>query len=300
MRIGISLTSSYAVSDVREGAHWMIERAAAAERARLDTLTLGDHHARSSPYFQNTPMLGRLLAEWSGQSGCLFLAPLWQPVLMAEHIGTLASLSEHRFIVQVGVGDGAEQFAAMGAQISERGDRTELTIRAVAELLGGEMVSSPDLGITGVQISPRPPEPVEWWIGAGAPKSIDRAARLGDGWYCGPGAPPPVAASMAETYRSARARHDLDPGRAILRRDVIVTSAAADAERLGNDLIGRGYRGLSADAVVVGDPASVAAQLDSYRNLGFGEVIARCMAVPQEIALETISLLGEVREILNR
>lgn len=299
MRIGISLTSGHETDDVRAGARAMVARARTADSADLDTLTLGDHHNQSLPYYQNTPMLGRLLAEWNGQAGCLFLAPLWHPLLMAEHIGTLASLSEHPFIVQVGVGDGAGQFAAMGADLSSRGRRTEATIRAVSELLAGRVVDAPELGVTAARLGLTPPETVEWWIGAHAPRGIDRAARLGDAWYCGPAATLPVAAEMAASYQRARSDHGLTSGRAILRRDVIVGSSSAGAERLGRDLIAKGYRGLSWDAVVCGDPGGVAEQLSVYRDVGFGEVSARCMAVPDPVAIETINLLGEVRRILG-
>ena len=78
MRIGISLTSSHAIDDVRAGARMMIERAAAARAAGLDSLFVGDHHAMPVPYYQNVPMTGRLLAEWGDKpAGCLFLLPLW-------------------------------------------------------------------------------------------------------------------------------------------------------------------------------------------------------------------------------
>jgi alkanesulfonate monooxygenase SsuD/methylene tetrahydromethanopterin reductase-like flavin-dependent oxidoreductase (luciferase family) len=55
----------------------MIERAAAAHRSGLDSLFVGDQHVSSTPYYQNTPMLGRLLAEWGeAPAGCLFLLPM--------------------------------------------------------------------------------------------------------------------------------------------------------------------------------------------------------------------------------
>ena len=60
-------------------------------------------------------MLGRLLAEWGGApAGCLFLLPLWHPVLVAEQIGTLASIAPGPFIMQCGLGYGDAWFAAMG------------------------------------------------------------------------------------------------------------------------------------------------------------------------------------------
>jgi len=102
MRIGISLTSNHPdAKDPRQGARWMIERAAAAHRAGLDSLFVGDQHVSPTPYYQNTPMLGRLLAEWGeAPAGCLFLLPLWHPVLVAEQIGTLAAIAQGPFIMQ--------------------------------------------------------------------------------------------------------------------------------------------------------------------------------------------------------
>ncbi|PWU22730.1 MAG: LLM class flavin-dependent oxidoreductase, partial [Candidatus Rokuibacteriota bacterium] len=92
MRLGISLTSGYPPGDPRVAARHMIERAAAARRAGLDSLFVGDHHATPGPYYQNVPIFGRLLAEWgNAPAGCLFLLPLWNPVLLAEQVGTLAA-----------------------------------------------------------------------------------------------------------------------------------------------------------------------------------------------------------------
>src|SRR3989441_6373855 len=140
MRVGISLTSSHAVKDPREGARWMIERAAAAHRSGLDSLFVGDHHSTPSPYYQNVPMLGRLLAEWGdAPAGCLFLLPLWNPVLLAEQVGTLAALARGRFILQCGLGDDAAQFAAMGADIKHRPSAFEDALAIVRRLLAGEV-----------------------------------------------------------------------------------------------------------------------------------------------------------------
>src|ERR1051326_8841961 len=74
MKVGISLTSNHPdVTDPRQGARWMIERAAAARRAGLDSLFVGDQHVSATPYYQNTAILGRLLAEWgAAPAGCLF------------------------------------------------------------------------------------------------------------------------------------------------------------------------------------------------------------------------------------
>ena len=77
MRVGISLTSNHpGANDPRQAARWMIERAAAARRSALDSLFIGDQHVSATPYYQNTSMFGRLLAEWGdAPAGCLFLLP---------------------------------------------------------------------------------------------------------------------------------------------------------------------------------------------------------------------------------
>ena len=94
MKIGVSLRTAYPPMDVRVGARWVIDRARAANAAGLDSLFVGDHHNVPVPYYQNVPMLGRLLAEWDERAaGALFLLPLWHPVLVAEQIGTLASIA---------------------------------------------------------------------------------------------------------------------------------------------------------------------------------------------------------------
>ncbi|MDP2702045.1 MAG: LLM class flavin-dependent oxidoreductase, partial [Candidatus Rokubacteria bacterium] len=183
MRVGISLTSHHDVADPREGARWMIERAQAARHAGLDSLFLGDHHAVPKPYYQNVPMLGRLLAEWDAKpAGCLFLLPLWNPVLVAEQVGTLAAIARGRFIFQCGLGADEAQFLAMGANIKQRPSAFEESFALVKKLLAGETVSSQGrFVVENARVAPRPAEPVEYWIGASARVSIDRAARIADG-----------------------------------------------------------------------------------------------------------------------
>ena len=146
MKIGISITSSYdltAIGNVRTGARWMIERAVAAREAGLESLFVGDHHVTGSPYYQNTPMLGRLLAEWGDADvGALYLLPLWQPVLLAEQIATLASIAEGRFIMQCGLGRGDDQFSALGQNIRFRPSAFEESLKCLRQMWRGETVSS--------------------------------------------------------------------------------------------------------------------------------------------------------------
>src|SRR5258706_6365790 len=208
MRIGISLTSNHPdVKDPRQGARWMIERAAAAHRAALDSLFVGDQHMSPTPYYQNTPMLGRLLAEWGGApAGCLFLLPLWHPVLVAEQIGTLAAIAQGRFIMQCGLGWGEDRFAAMSANFRTRPSAFEEALDIVRRLLAGETVSSSRrFRIAEASLALRPADPLEGHIGASAPPAIDPPARPAGGWSASPRLTPAEARAHAEFYPEALA-----------------------------------------------------------------------------------------------
>ena len=283
--------------DAREGAQWMIERARAASDAGLDSLFVGDHHNVPVPYYQNVPMLGRLLAEWDSRpAGALFLLPLWHPVLVAEQIGTLASIAAGPFIMQCAVGGGAGQFAAFGLSEKQRRSRFEASLDVIRRLCAGEEVSmeSP-FRIERARIAPVPPERLEVWIGASAPPAIDRAARLGDAFLVGPEATPAEARELMARYREACARHGVHPSTIAIRRDIHVGADDADAERVAGPILERGYRGFDPAAPVVGGPAKVAASFAELAEMGYTDVIIRHLADDQTEVLRSYARLAEVR-----
>ncbi len=299
MHVGVSLTSSHPGVESREGARMMIQRAAAAARAGLDSLFVGDHHNVGAPYYQNVPMTARLLAEWDDRTvGCLFLLPLWNPVLVAEQVGTLASIAEGRFVVQCALGDGRAQFGGMGVSIKRRPSLFEESLDMVRRLLAGESVSGgqrfPD--IDRARIAPLPPEPVHFWIGGSAEPSVDRAARLGDGFLGGPELTPDTARHWAAYYRERCAAHGREPGTLAIRRDVFVGSSAADAESVAGPIVEHGYRGFRPESLVYGDPDRVASAFREYGAMGYTDIIIRHLTNDQEQVLGSMSRLGEVRE----
>lgn len=302
MRIGVSLASSHAdVTNGREGAARMVERARTAWEVGLDSLTIGDHHANARPYYQNTPMLGRLLSEWGGRpSGCLFLLPLWNPVLMAEQIGTLASIAQGPFIVQTGIGHDSPEGAAMNMTVPHRGRHADVVIPFIDALLAGETVTEPALGVVDAVISPTPPEPVRWWIGAMSAPGIDRAARLGGAWYGGPGYPMEVMAHHIELYREACAKYDTD-AEIIIRQDCYVAETDAEAEAYISDLVSRGYRGgMAKENLTYGSAATVAERFADIFDLGAHEIAVRQVSLPPEEAVDSIARMGGVRQILRQ
>jgi alkanesulfonate monooxygenase SsuD/methylene tetrahydromethanopterin reductase-like flavin-dependent oxidoreductase (luciferase family) len=298
MKIGVSLTSSFGNVDGRTGARHMIERTAAARRAGLASIFVGDHHATPGPYYQNVPILARCLAEWGDQPfGALFLLPLWNPVLLAEQVGTLATLAPGRFILQTGLGDGDDQFEAMGVKVKARVALFEESLDIIRRLLRGEVVSSSGrYQFRDGRVSPRPPEPVDVWIGASAEPAIDRAARLGDAWLASPGQTPKQAKTLIDYYLGRCKAHGTAPTTIAIRRDIYVGESDAEADAVAGVRVRAGYRGFSPDAPVYGSIDTVIAKFKALGAMGYTDVIVRHIIDDQPKVLASYARLAEVRK----
>ncbi len=304
MRVSISVQSAHNVDDPREGARRMIDRARAARQAGIDALFVGDHHATALPYYQNTAILGRMLAEWGDRpAGALYLLPLWHPLIVAGQVGTLASLIDGRFILQCAIGPADNQFEAMGVPVRQRPSRFEQSLSILRRLWAGETVTTGGendrFGLREARISPCPPEPVEVWVGASAPPAIDRAARLGDGWLAAPGLAPAEAAEQLGLYREACERHGRPVGVSAIRRDIYVGETAAEAEQAAAGVISRGYRGFPREALIVGDVERVATAFAELGEMGYDEVVVRHLVQDPARVLRSIGRLAQVRERLG-
>jgi len=275
----------------------MIERASAAREAKLDSLFVGDHHVTSEPYYQNSPMLGRLLAEWPDKPvGALYLLPLWHPVLLAEQIATLATMSSSPFIMQCGLGADANQAAGMGTQLKHRVGMFESALTIMQALWRGETVSEDRYWqIDSARISPLPPEPIDVWVGSVAPAAINRTARMAQGWLASPGLTPDQASDALNQYRQACAEHQRTPTATAIRRDIFVGATEEAARKTVEPYIERGYRGMNPNALIFGSIDSVTQQILDLKNRGFTDVIVRNLSSDQGEALATIDRLGEVR-----
>ncbi len=296
MRIGISVSSHHRVTDVRLGARNMIERVQKAHQANLHSLFVGDHHVTREPYYQNSPMLGRLLAEWPDKPcGALYLLPLWNPVLLAEQIATLSTLTNNRFIMQCGLGGDVRQAQGMGTRLNQRVGMFESALTLMQALWRGETVSeSRYWQIKDATISPLPPEPIDVWVGSIAPAAIHRTARLAEGWLASPGLPPDQARDSLNRYRQACAEHDRTPSACAIRRDIFIGESTEHAQKVVSSYIERGYRGMDPQALMYGGVEQVVEQVLALQEMGYTDVIVRNISADQNEALATIERTGEV------
>ena len=301
MRIGISVQSAYRVDDPAQGVRHMLERAEAASQADLDSLFVGDHHVTGYAYYQNSPILGRMLAHWHGKpAGALYLLPLWHPVLLAEQISTLAAIMPGRFIMQCGLGGLPDQSAGMGIDMSQRVAMFEDSLAIMRQLWAGETVSHDRFWhLENAHIAPLPAQDIEVWIGATAPAAINRTARLAEGWLGTPSATPQQAKEQLNQYRQACAEHQRTPSAVALRRDIFIAGSVKEAEAFRSHAVAKGYRGFPEEALICGDVSQVAAQFAEFSEAGFTDIVVRNMSSDQGEALATIEALSDVRRQLN-
>ena len=118
--------------------------------------------------------------------GTSVMSALFQnPVTLARRFATLDRLSDGRAIAGIGQGDFREEFEAANIPIRRRGRGFEEFARAMRAVWGPDPVSFTGdfYNIPESRIGPKPVQPggIPMLLGAFAPASLERAARIADG-----------------------------------------------------------------------------------------------------------------------
>ena len=284
--------------DTAAQAQNVLEVAAAARAAGMDALLFGDNHAVAAGFantFSPVPTLARLMAV-SGTMpvGMVLLAPFYQPIVLAEQIGTLAAFAQAPLIVVLANGGRAAAFDAFGIEMRTRAGRLEELARVLRALLAGERVTFRGRfhQLDGVLVSPLPRVPVQIWIAGTVPAAAARAGQLGDGWLSGQNSSDADVVQQLELYRAAAAKSGR-PMRAVLRRDIFVAETDAAAHAEVDRVLAEGYRGTSKAELLVGSPETVVRRLQECRALGFGEVMVRHVTGDHALMLRSFELIGD-------
>jgi len=276
----------------------VLEVAAAAHAAGLDGLLFGDSHAVPASYanaFAPVPTVARLLAVTGSMPvGMVLLAPFYQPIVLAEQLGTLAAFAQAPLLVTLANGGRSQTFDAFGIPLRSRAHRLEELTLVLRGLLAGERVTFHGryLTLDGVCISPRPRVPVEIWLAGTVPAAAARAGTLGDGWLTGQNTPDTELVRQLEGYREAAVRAGR-PIRAVLRRDIFVAETEAAAHVEVDRVLAEGYRGTGKAELLVGSPETVVARLRHYRALGFEEIMVRHITGDHQQMLRSFALIGQ-------
>ena len=146
---------------------------------------------------------------------------------------------------------------------------------------------------------PRPAEPVEYWIGASARVSIDRAARIADGWLAIPGLTFEKAREQVAWYLDGCAKYGKKPTAVAIRRDIYVGESSAEADAVGRAMVNAGYRGIDPAALVWGSVEEVVEKFRAFAPLGYTDIIVRHLTNDHAKVLGSLARLAEVRKAIQ-
>jgi probable F420-dependent oxidoreductase len=117
----------------------------------------------------------------------VLVLPYRHPVLLANVASSLDVLSDGRMVLGVGAGWNAEEFAALGMSVRERGARTDEALEALRRLWSGESVSYDGryVSFRDAQIGtpPRTQGGPPILVGGRSDAALRRALRFADGWH---------------------------------------------------------------------------------------------------------------------
>ncbi|WP_152042037.1 LLM class flavin-dependent oxidoreductase [Salinigranum salinum] len=169
----------------------MLTLGRAIDDAGLASAWVSEHHFTPDDYLAGTmPALGALAAVTDGTEigTCIALAPLYDPVRLAEDVATVDLLSGGRTTLGLAIGSNPREFEAFGVDLDERVDRLVETVDLVrAAWSDGPLGIEPRFhDVTpDVDVTPKPAHDVPVMLGGSAKPAVRRAARIGDAW-CAP------------------------------------------------------------------------------------------------------------------
>jgi alkanesulfonate monooxygenase SsuD/methylene tetrahydromethanopterin reductase-like flavin-dependent oxidoreductase (luciferase family) len=188
-----------------------LELATEAEELGFDSVWTSEHHFADDSYMPSVlPMSAAIAARTTKiRIGTgLALAPLYDPIRLAEDAATVDAISGARFILGLGLGWLDWELEALGASMSRRGVGMERAIRSCREAWGSGLLTE-----HGVAVFPKPTRDggPPLWIGAHAEAAIRRAARMADGFLAGQPTPD-VMREHCEVVGEELGRAGRDPG----------------------------------------------------------------------------------------
>jgi alkanesulfonate monooxygenase SsuD/methylene tetrahydromethanopterin reductase-like flavin-dependent oxidoreductase (luciferase family) len=134
----------------------------------------------------------------------VIILPLYHPIRLAEDLALLDLVSRGRVTFIFGAGYRAEEFAALGVDLADRGRLMEAGVEVLKKAWTGEPF---EFQGRSVRVTPRPfqrPRP-PIILGGASKAAARRAARVADGFA-------PTDAELMQVYRDERVALGKDPG----------------------------------------------------------------------------------------
>lgn len=185
-----------------------VEQCAWADGLGFATVTLSEHHGSPDGYLPSPVVLGAAIAARTTKLRLVLaalIAPLHDPIRLAEDVAVLDVVSGGRVIPVLSGGYVASEFATFGRKLSDRRQVMDEIVPLLEKAWTGEPF---EYRGTTVRVTPRPvqrPRP-PIFMGGASPAAARRAARLADHFI-------PTVPELFEIFREERAKLGKpDPG----------------------------------------------------------------------------------------
>ncbi|WP_433166021.1 LLM class flavin-dependent oxidoreductase [Kribbella sp. CA-247076] len=321
MRLGLYL-NLYGTPGERPRLEDAVEQARLAEQAGFEWIVLGERHLHRPGYHEILTSLAYLAAKTDriGLATSGIVAPLYDPVVLAETLAHIDVLSGGRLTAGFVLGYRPEEFALYGVTQAERVARFEECLTILTRLWTSDEVTY-DGKFTSIReafLSPRPvqsPRP-RLWNGGRVSAVLERTARMCDGWTTSFNELDAELPGKISEYRSYPAGEGSLGREVILCREGYCADTSQDARRVLEaplrDLYDAytGWKRTSADASrytqgwddiaarsVIGSPAECADRLAHYEAMGADGIILRLQppGLSQTDTLRAIEAFGNLR-----
>ena len=201
MRFGLSLPNNQGVARIDS----LVALAVDAEQRGLDSVWVSEHlfHAsyveqrlNGAPYHEAlTVLTATAVATSRVRLGTSVLVLPWHhPVRLAKTVASLDTLSGGRVTLGLGVGNAADEYAALGVDFHQRGRIADEMLGAMRALWTEDLpvFSGEHFNFAGLRFAPKPTQPeLPLWIGGNTNAALRRVAHHGHGWH-------PLSVSPAE------------------------------------------------------------------------------------------------------
>jgi alkanesulfonate monooxygenase SsuD/methylene tetrahydromethanopterin reductase-like flavin-dependent oxidoreductase (luciferase family) len=157
-----------------------------AEAVGFDAVWAGDHIVHPWHFMEALTSLTFAAARTRtiGIGSCVLLLPMRTLSIVAAQTATLATLSNGRLRLGIGIGgEWPKEWQAAGVPLKERGARLDEALPLLRRIYAGEAVDAEGRfnSFSGVSVSPVPP-PIPVYLAGKAEAALDRVGRLADGW----------------------------------------------------------------------------------------------------------------------
>jgi probable F420-dependent oxidoreductase len=282
----------------------VVDYARDAEELGYDFLGCGEHLFFHGPVTNAFVALAAAAAVTTRIRllSALTILPVYPAVLAAKQAATLDRISGGRLDLGIGVGgEHPPEFEAAGVPVTDRGRRTDESLRVMRELFAGDPVDFTGETVRLRQLTLDPP-PLQaggppLWIGGRKEAALRRTARAGDVWFPYAVTPEQLDAGMRrlaelvdEQGRPAGAVRGAFFGWGNVDR----SGARAEemAVRVVSAIYQQDFAPLADRLLVIGSPAQVVDRLGAYAAAGAEEFLFAPAADDSSSLRETVELFA--------